>query len=206
MELESRKYKGERVCLCEDGKYMWTYSLNMYTNPAILLVVLKIFGILWAAALLTLFVPPLLRGETSGMLQDLKIWAIVLAVFLAVCLLAYLIVARMYGGRYVVDFTMDEKGIEHKQAASAAKKARKMAEGTFLAGAASGRPGVMGAGVLASRTELSSDFSRVRRIRPFPRLHLIKVNARFSHNQVYVPAEDFPFVLDFIRTHCPQVK
>lgn len=98
---------------------------------------------------------------------------------------------------------MDEKGIGHKQAASAAKKARKMAEGTFLAGAASGRPGVMGAGVLASRTELSSDFSRVRRIRPFPRLHLIKVDARFSHNQVYVPAEDFPFVLDFIRTHCP---
>ena len=206
MELESKKYKGERVCLCEDGKYRWTYSLNMYTNPAILLVILKIFGIIWAAALATLLVPPLLRGETSGMLQDLKIWAIVLAVFFAICLLAYLIVAAMYGGRYVVDFTMDEKGIEHKQTASQAKKARKMASGTFLAGAAAGRPGVMGAGALASRTEMTSDFSRVRKVRSFPRLHLIKVDERLSRNQIYVPSEDYAFVLDFIRTHCPQVK
>ena len=204
--LESKKYRGEKVRLCEDGKYRWTYSLNMYRNPSILFVVLKIFAVLFGIGLATLIVPMLFRGEIDTLAEDLKIFAIVLAVFFAICLLAYLIVARMYGGRYVVDFTMDDKGLLHKQIPIQAKKARKMASATFLAGAAAGRPGTMGAGALATRTEMSSDFQRVRKVKAYPRRNLIKVNELLGHNQVYVTDEDFAFVLDFIRSRCPGLK
>lgn len=206
MALENKQDNGTRVRLDGDGKYRWTYSLDMYRNPSILLVVLKIFGILWAVLLLVVSVPSLLRGETSVLAENGRIWAWVTAVFFAVCLLSYLIVARMYGGRYVVDFTMDEKGIVHSQSPSQVDTARKVAGMTALAGAASGRPGTLGAGALATRTDLSSDFSRVRRIQAFPRRDLIKVNARFSRNQVYVHPEDFAFVLDYIRSHCPHAR
>ena len=38
--------------LGEDGKYRWTYALNMYNNPAILLTVLKIIVILFSIPLI----------------------------------------------------------------------------------------------------------------------------------------------------------
>lgn len=58
----------------------------------------------------------------------------------------------------------------------------------------------------AAKQESYTDFQRVRRVVARPRLHLIKVNERLEKNQVYVPREDFDFVLDFIRSHCPNLK
>lgn len=200
-------YRGGRVRLCEDGRYRWTYSLDMYRNPSILLVVLKIFGILWGVILLTLYLPPLLRGWPEVSWTDLKIWAIVLAVFFGICLLSYLIVARMYGGRYIVDFTMDEEKLVHSQHPSQARTARRLGALTALGGTVAKSPATAGAGMLAaSRTESSSDFSKVRTVKAFPRRNLIKVNQLLERNQVYVPDEDFDFVLEYIRSRCPRMK
>ena len=51
-----------------------------------------------------------------------------------------------------------------------------------------------------------SDFDKVRRVKANRRQHLIKVNQTLERNQVYVTEEDFDFVLDFIRKHCPNAK
>lgn len=204
--LESRKYRGERVRLCEDGKYRWTYSLNMYKDPTILLIVLKIFGVLFGIAIAAMILPSLFRGEYATALENLKIMGIVVAVFFCICLLAYLIVAGMYGGHYIVDFTMDDKKLIHRQTPVQAKKARKIAAVTVLSGAASRNIGTMGTGALAARTEMSSDFDYVRKVKAYPRRNLIKINERLGHNQAYVPDEDFDFVLGFIKTHCPRLK
>ena len=48
LPLEPIGYDGPRVRLCEDGKYRWKYEFNMLKNPAIILVVYKIFGILFS--------------------------------------------------------------------------------------------------------------------------------------------------------------
>ena len=74
-----------------------------------------------------------------------------------------------------------------------------------LAGIFAKRPSVAGAGFMtAAHTKTSSDFSRVRRIKAYPRLHSIKVNEGLSKNQVYTHPEDFSFVLDYIQSHCPK--
>ncbi|MCR5018366.1 MAG: hypothetical protein K6A64_06175 [Bacteroidales bacterium] len=55
--------------------------------------------------------------------------------------------------------------------------------------------------IAASRTKSTTELAMVRR-----HFNLIKVNQLLSHNQVYVPAEDFDLVLNFLREHCPIAK
>ena len=74
-------------------------------------------------------------------------------------------------------------------------------------GALRGNPLQAGQGALiAAHTSLSSDFSKVRSIKASPRHSTILVNEPMSKNQVYTAPEDFEFVLNFIKSHCPLVK
>ena len=60
---ESVDYVGDRVRLCEDGKYRWTYPLDMLKNPSILFVVYKIFGILLSIPLLISIISAAIDGD-----------------------------------------------------------------------------------------------------------------------------------------------
>ena len=205
--MESPDYMGEKVRLCTDGRYRWTYPMNMLKNPAVFLTVCKIFGIIGAVAFIISYIRPVFKGDFAVIVQDLKYWGIAVLVFLAIAGLAYLIVAGMYGGKYIVNFTMDENGLVHEQIPAQSRKARKLGGIVAGAGVLGGRPGRIGQGMLiAGHTSLSSDFSKVRSIQPRRLWHTIKINEPFAHNQVYTTAEDYDFVLDFIRTHCPKLK
>lgn len=205
--LEKTNYSGRNVRLCTDGKYRWTYPMNMLTNPSIYITVCKIFGVLGVIAFVTSYIGPVFRGEFSVIVDDLKWWGVAVLVFLAISALAYLIVAAQYGWKYIVMFTMDEKGILHEQVPSQKKIARRMGKAVGGAGFLTGSPGRAGQGLLiAGHTSLSSDFSKVRSVKAQRRWHTIKVNEPFAKNQIYTSAEDFDFVLDFIIHHCPKVK
>lgn len=207
MENGNERYDGPQVRLCEDGAYRWTYPVNMLKKPVIYLTVCKIFGIIGAVAFVTGYIREVIRGDFAAIVHDLKYWGIAVLVFLAISALAYLVVAAIYGGRYVVRFTMDEKGITHEQLPAQQKKARGIGKAVAAGGALAGNVGRVGQGMLvASHTSLSSDFSKVRRIRPQRLWNTIKVNEPFAKNQVYTTREDFDFVLGFIRSHCPQAK
>ena len=212
--LADTNYKGSRVALCKDGKYRWTYEFNMLKNPSIIVVVYKIFGILLSIPFIIHVIALARNGELQKEWNDRlwsgsnpKVWLVIMAVFVVIILLAYLLVAWMYGGKYIVHFTMDENCIVHEQEAAQSKRAQKLGLLTALVGIFAKRPSTIGAGMLAaSRTTFTSDFPNVRRIKPRRALKLIKVNKLLERNQVYVPREDFDFVLDFIRRHCPKAK
>ena len=205
--LETPDYNGNRDRLCTDGKYHWTFPMDMLRNPTIYLTVCKIFGIIGAIAFVTAYIGSVFRGDFSAIVEDLKYWGIAVLVFLAISFLAYLIVASMYGWKYIVRFTMDEKGILHDQIPEQKKKAQSLGKAVSGAGVLRGSPGRMGQGFLvASHTSLSSDFSKVRSIKAFRLRATIKVNEPFAKNQVYTTPEDFDFVLKYIREHCPKVK
>ena len=118
--------------------------------------------------------------------------------------MGYSLYAAYMSGKYCVLFEMDEKGINHKQFPSQAKKAGKIAGLATAAGAASGNLAAAGAGMNA-RTEMYSEFSRTRRVKAYRRRKLIKVNGILSRNQVYTEPEDFDFVLDYINARVPRV-
>ena len=197
----------ERVLLCEDGKYRWTYPMNMLKNPTVYFTVCKIFGILGAIAFVTAYIGPVFRGDFSSIVHDLKWWGVAVLVFLAISALAYLIVAAMYGGKYIVQFTMDENGLLHDQIPEQKKKAKVLGGAVAGAGVLGGRPGrVAQGGMIAAHTSLSSNFSKVRRIKAYPGRATIKLSEPFANNQVYTSKEDFDFVLNYLRQHCPNAK
>lgn len=198
-----------RVKLYPDGKYRWVYEVPMLKNPTILFDVYKVlgisFGIVW------LFNVLLISCEDGLNLRNL--WSftsgflILMLVFLVIGYLAYFIVAWYYGWKYIVLFTLDEKEVVHQMMPRQMEKAKVLGALTALVGSVAGKPGVMGAGVLAaSRSTSTSVLANVARLVPRRRLHLIKVNQLLNKNRVFVPDEDFDFVYNFLCQHCPKAK
>ncbi len=198
-----------RVEKCDDGKYRWTYEMSLFKNLTFFFLVWKIFffiivGVFAFMMIIDAFEWPAELGVR--ILETLKNFCWFLIGMTVIVIISYLIYAAVMGGSYIVEFEMDEKGIRHRQIASQAKKAKKIAAATVVAGIATGRVSTVAAGLNSSRTEMYSDFSRVRKVIACPRRSTIKVNAPFSHNQVYVLKDDFDFVKDYICSHCPNLK
>ncbi len=195
--------KSERVTLCKDGMYRWVYEMSLYTNPTILMLIMKIMG--WINVGIWLFV--LILEITDGPTWK-GVWDVTVTFFyvflgmMALCVVGYYVYALISGGKYVVLFEMNENGVMHKQMPPGVKKAKLIGRISALAGVATGKPGMVGAGMrVAARTQMHSDFKTVRSVEPFPMRHLIKVNAPLNYNQVYVGKEDYDFVLKFILEH-----
>ena len=205
---KERRQAGSRVVRGKDGVYRWVYEMPMLKNPTILFTVWKVLGMAICVPALLALVVGLFRGEgLDAFAAAGQVLLIGGGIFFVLSLPAYLIVAARYGWKYVVLFEMDDEGVSHIQTASQVKKAQAMGLLTTLVGMAARNPTAMGSGLLAgSRSSLYTDFARVRSVKACPRRHLIKVNAPFSKNQVYVEPEDFQFVLEFIAARCPGAK
>lgn len=198
--METKDYRGSDVRLCTDGKYRWVYEMGMFTNPTIFWTVLKVLGGVWIAIWI---VEVLVRGF-EDFLPSLKMFAIVMAVIVVISFLGYLVVAIMYGGKYVVLFEMDEKEVCHIQMPRQYKKAQVMGWITAMAGLSSGSLSTAGAGMLAaSKSSSTSVLANVRKVKAYRRRHLIKVNQLLNKNQVYASDADFDFVYNFLKSHCP---
>ena len=197
----------KNIALGEDGVYRWVYELNLYTNPTIIFLIWKIFGFICLGMWLLMVL--LDMGEKDfwwdGFLDLTQGCLFFTLGFFALCLIGYLVYAVIMGGKYCVLFEMDEKGVNHIQMAPQVKKAEIIGLLTMLVGAAAGKPGVVGTGLLAAaRTSLYSSFDSVKSVEAFPSRNLIKVNEFLSKNQVYAEKEDYDFVLGYIReqTNC----
>lgn len=207
MPVEVEKIS-DSISLYSDGKYRWKYEMSLIKNPMIFFTVWKIFFfILFGGFLLGFFVSLGNRDFFwKGFLDLLGGYGIALGVMTALTVLACLIYAAIMG-KYSVEFEMDEKGVKHTQNPAQAKKAKKLAAATMVAGAAAGRPSAIMAGRGASfKTVSYSDFSRVRKVKPFKAFSTIKVNELLEHNQVYTEKEDFDFVKNYIIEHCENLK
>lgn len=206
--VASNDYEGAEVRLCEDGKYRWKYELNMITNPVIMITVFKVFFyILLGMFLIFGFFLYVIKGDWAGLLDMLKTFGIVLGIFLVLTFLGTALLSLIFGGKYVALFEMDEKQIVHSQLEVQRDKARKLGILTFVVGFFAKRPTTMGAGLLSTvKNSSTSEFDKVRRVRSRRWLHTIKVNQLLDRNQVYVNDEDYDFVYDFIKSHCPNLK
>ncbi len=198
----------DNITLCKDGKYRWIYELHLFKTPIIFMLVWKILFFIFLMIFAFVFIADFVNwGFTAERIKEsLRFSGFFLLGMTVVTALGYSVYAALMGGKYCVMFEMDEKGINHKQIPAQAKKAKKIAGATALAGAASGRLTTVGAGINSARTEMYSDFSRVRKVKAFPALNLIKVNGRLSRNQIYASKEDFEFVKKYIKERCMNIQ
>ena len=200
---------GSRVSLHGDGKYRWSYEYSLFKNPTVFFLIFKIFFFIVLGIFAFMVI---LRITENGnffreeFLGYLKVFGFVLLGMIALVGVSYLIYAAIMGGKYSVIFEMDDKGVNHIQTARQAKKARGIGEAAAVIGLASGNFGMAGAGIASQTTNMYSDFSKVKKVKRYPRRNLIKVNATLNHNQVYAAPEDYEFVYDFIVSRCDRIK
>ena len=201
-----------RVRLCSDGKYRWAYEVDMLKNPMILFTVLKVMGMSFVITAMIVLLLGACSGNIDSMFRnmswtDLKYILYFVAFFAVLTVIAYLVVAKNNGWKYMVLFEMDDTGVVHKQLPKSVKKAKAIAMLNILAGLVAGSPGSVGRGLLiATHTSLTSTFDSVKKVKPIKKYHVIKVNESFEKNQIYVDDEDFDFVYEFIRSRCPKAK
>ena len=192
-----------------DGGYRWNYKVNLYTNPSIMFLVLKVM-------LLTIFITWLFAvlccmGTRdfwfSGLITFSKGFGLAMAILFAITIHAYYLYALIMGGCYSINFTMDEKGVLHEQDDTQQKRAKIISFLAMLFGALAKNRGAVNAGRVAGRpAQTYSDFSKVTSIKPERKHHLINVNGHGVFNKVYVHDADFDWVLDFIKQHCPKAR
>ena len=195
------------ITLCTDGKYRWVYELSLFKNSTIFILIWKIFFFIFFGIFVFMFIVNLFEGNVDGeMLINMLKFSLYFLIGMTVIVgISYLIYAAVMGGKYIVVFEMDDKGIKHIQHPKQAKKAEVIADIAILAGAATGKLSTMAAGMNA-RTEMETEFSAVRKVKSYPRRNLIKVNCFPEHNQVYAEKEDFDFVRKYIIEHCTNAK
>ncbi len=200
--MEHGEKISDNIILCTDGKYRWIYEMSLYKNPAIFLLVWKIFFFIFLFVFTVVIISDLVQWGTDGFWDNLKVFGYIMSGMTVLVGAGYLLYAVIMGGKYCVMFEMDENGVNHKQMPPQAKKAELLSALTVMVGFASGNITTAGAGLLASRTEMYSSFAKVTAIIPSARTNTIRVNEGFFHNQVYTDPVDFNFVLNYITSHC----
>ena len=185
---------------CDDGTYRWVYEFNMLKNPIILLTVMKIF-LLVLVGMWVVF--GLFRigndGFIGAFVAQTKELLIPAAIIFCLSIVAYIILACIYGWKYCVLFEMNEMGIRHIHMEKQCKKAQAIGWLTAMVGASAGKPGAAGTGLLAAtKNEQATEFSKVKRMRALKAFHTIKLDSLLNHNQIYAEPEDYDFVLDYI--------
>ncbi|MBQ9057959.1 MAG: hypothetical protein IJ125_02115 [Atopobiaceae bacterium] len=196
----------------EKGTYRWVYEFNLWTNPTILITVLKVFVIsclILTAFMFALLIPDLIDGMLYSWQVEgtFRIGVVVLAVMVGLSIIGYAIYAILMGGKYCAVFEMDKTKIVHSQMPKQFEKVQLIGAITALVGLASGKPSQAGIGLLtAARSSSTSTFAAVRSIKGSRTLHVIKVNEALMKNQVYVEPEDYDFVFNYIVEHCPNAK
>lgn len=207
---QTGKQVTENVWLCPDGVYRWHYELQMLHNPAIILSVWKVLGISFSAAFALLLAADLFQGtiqSVSDLGRAVMPFMILLAVFFVISILSYLILAAMYGWKYMVLFEMTEDYVRHIQMPKQFKRAQALGWLTMLAGRSAGQPAAAQLGLnIAARNTSTSAFKKVEVIKPRRQWNTIYVNQRFDRNQIYAGDADFEFVETFILAHCVKAK
>lgn len=208
------KIQGQRVTeniyLCPDGKYRWYYEFPMMKNPTLLFTVWKVLGLAFFIVWLFIFLISLGDVLSYGFGSILKFTGAFLLLFLffmGLGLLAYIVLAAVYGWKYIVLFEMDEKEVVHIQMPKQFDKAQAVGWLTALAGLAGKSLPAMGAGMLAaSKNSSTSVFADVKEVKGVRQQHTIRVNQMLNRNQVYADDPDYDFVWNFITGRCPQAK
>ena len=180
--------------------------MSLFKNPTVFLAVVKALLI---ALGITVFIIGLITLIADGFSKDGFIFLgkliLLLTGILAVLLvLGYLLYAAIMGGKYIVDFEMDDKKLVHAQIPEQAKKAEDISGAAVVMGVLAKNRGAVSAGMLSSGRNVSvTEFKDVKKVVVDKKHSVIKISY-FGWNEVYADGDDFDFVAEWIRKHIPE--
>ncbi len=203
--IEEEKEKSPRREILQDkrGKFLWISEVPMGKSFFLLFEVWKVLGISAAVVWLIILITGLLSGAGfSSFTTAFAAIGIAFGIIFVLSIPAYWIVTKANNGTYTVLFEMDDSGIDHIQIKTEKAKALDLLT-VFLGSAAKNRT-TTAAGILSTTGgSLYSRFSKVRKIRAYPKKGLITLSGALFRNQVYVDEENFEYVYDYIKRRCP---
>lgn len=192
------------VWLYPDGVYRWSYEKDLLKNRYEMNYILKIvalaFGLSWVLILATMLLA--LDGEAG--------WA--LGLVTAICLggglltagivlLVQRISARSRGGKDVISYEMDERGLRQIRSEASRGVDSALSAMTGVSGMVIGNAAVAGnsRGIVEGTHPDITDYGQVRKIDTCPKYDVIDVTLKGNYKcRVYVREADMPFVRDFI--------
>ena len=200
--MEDRELE-RRVTLGEDGVYQWTYFVDMWHDPVIFGMVMKIF--FWISLGIGLLVAVMGNwGSVPGPVMGL-IW---FGGFLAIWPISYAIWALCARGETRIFFAMNDECVlqtMYTQKARNVNDALSML--ALVAGVATGHAGQ----AMRTTTNLynaSRDtptyFSGVKGIEERRDRNVIVLKNLISRFRLLVPAEDYDLVLEHVRSRVPE--
>ena len=189
----------DRVTLCDDGVYRWSYDMDMRHNRFMLRHVLTIVCAMSVLVSLTMLAAFGLNRVSPRLAALLFI--IPMGALSALTLLIYLICALAMRGNYHLRFEMDENKIVLVQTAETENRNRVLTTVSTVAGIAAGQRNKayrVNATLRAADSVGTTAFANVTRVRLFPDDDVIDLWEWFGMNQIYVPREDYALVRDFM--------
>ena len=194
-----------RVTRFEDGVYRWSYDMDMRRNRFMLWHVLRILAAL--CALLCFVMQSAFGWGRATPMSVALLFLIPMGALTALTLLIYLISALAMGGKYHLQFKMDEGTIALVQSAATTERNRTLASIAVGVGMLAGQRNKayrVGATLGAADSVGMMAFSDVTSVRLYPGDDVIALREWFGMNQLYVPGEDYAFVRDFILARIPE--
>lgn len=186
----------------DNGTYRWYYEFDMLKNPMVIRTVFKIFFYILLGLCIFLILLDIIEGNfgVTSLIETTKAMGITAGILFGLSIISYFILAGIYGFKYCVLFEMNDEGIKHIQMEKQFKRAKALAWVEAIAGMASKNATLAGSGLLAgTKNQLTTDFGKVKKVKVIKKHNTIKIDAPFSHNQIYVCDEDFDFVLNYIN-------
>lgn len=205
MNTDTREQTG-RVTRGEDGVYRWLYEYKMFSNPAMLFMLWRMFfwaiGIGWI--ILIPFALILFAGWDSlfAVLLDFAVTVLVAAFTLGT--IGYLVYAIHMGGRLFMLFEMNEEGITM----TLAPKTFERQKGLMWLSIASGltvsqAPNVFMDAALVNKKSQSSTFELTTTVLVKKWYSCLHLRQLLGYNLIYMDKEDFDFVWEYIKARLP---
>ena len=188
-----------------DGKYRWRYEMSLFKNPTVFLNSAKaIFLTVAITMVLISLICAIADGFTADSLKfSGKLTLIMLGIFAGLLLIGYLLYAAIMGGKYTVDFAMDEHALVHAQSPKQAEKAQKIGTAAMVMGMLTHTRGAVSAGMAAGgRLVATVEFGRVKKVTLIKRRSVIRIRS-IGTVEAYADGDDFDFVAEWLRARIP---
>ena len=173
----------------------------MFQNLSMFKFVMKIMIFMFAAITVIMLV---LTGGSGDVLWLLGILGLCFAAVILIVLFSFWLVDKLFKGRYMLIYEMNEQGLTFSQTTDQAQITRTIAAASAAVNAAGGNAGgvIAGTGLALSPNSYHADFSKVRSVKGRKSDHLIWVNTFLQYLMVYVPDDAYDFVWTYITERC----
>ena len=206
----------ERVTLYEDGIYRWSYVMDMWKNRYMIRLVWKIIVpilglplLFIAAMVLKRAIPMMQEGVPRETLMfylksDLLALCVVAGLMAAILLLTELIYAGCalaMHGKWRISYQMDESAVALVRNPRTMSTLNTLGTVASIMGVLAGKPGeaLRVSGTMAAMNDNGvSRFESTRRVKQVRKYDVLDLREWFGMNQIYVPAEDYDYVRDFM--------